>query len=148
MYIGLLHFHNFARWIVLIAALVAIALAIHGLATRRPWTRASRLSGTLFVISMDVQLVVGLLLYAVSPLVRSGLADVGAAMGDSVLRFFVVEHVLLMVLAVAAAHVGSVSVRRAATDRAKHAKAATWFSVSLALVLLSIPWWRPLFPGL
>jgi hypothetical protein len=116
--------------------------------TRRAWTRTSRVSSVAYVIVMDVQLVIGLILYALSPLVRTGLADLGAAMADSTIRFFVVEHLLLMVLAVAAAHVGSVTIRRAATDRAKYARATTWFSVSFVLVLLAIPWWRPLFPGM
>jgi hypothetical protein len=148
MYVGLLHLHNFSRWLVVIAALVAIGVAVHGLVTRRAWTRTSRVSAVAYVIVMDVQLVIGLILYAVSPLVRTGLADLGAAMADSTTRFFVVEHLVLMVLAVAAAHVGSVTIRRAATDRAKYARAATWFTVSFVLVLLAIPWWRPLFPGM
>ena len=148
MYVGLLHLHNVTRWLVVLAALVAIGIAIHGLVTRRPWTRPARLSGVAYVIIMDVQLLIGLVLYAVSPLVRAGLADVGAGMGDSLIRYFLVEHLLLMVLAVAAAHVGAVTVRRAATDRAKYSRAATWFSVSFLLVLIGIPWWRPLFPGL
>jgi hypothetical protein len=148
MYVALLHVHNATRWIVLAAALVAILMAVRGLVTRSPWTRRSRAGSLAFVVAMDVQLVVGLLLYALSPLVRSGLADVAAGMADATIRFFLVEHLLLMVLAVAAAHVGSVAVRRATSDRAKHARAATWFSVSLLLVLIAIPWWRPLLPGL
>ncbi|CAN5767617.1 hypothetical protein BH23DEI1_BH23DEI1_10050 [soil metagenome] len=148
MYVGLLHLHNLTRWLVLIAAVVAVGVAIHGLVTRRPWTLLARKSGTAFVITLDVQLVLGLLLYVVSPIVRSGFADMATAMADGAVRFFLVEHLVLMILAVAAAHVGSVLVRRAPSDRAKHARAATWYSLALALVLLAIPWWRPLFPGL
>jgi hypothetical protein len=147
VYIGLLHLHNATRWLVLIAGVAAVALALVGLVTRRPWTGASRGASLAYVISLDVQLVLGVLLYALSPIVRGAMGDVGAAMRDSVARFFLVEHLLLMVLAVVAAHVGSVAVRRAATDQAKYARAATLFGISLVLVLLAIPWWRPLFPG-
>jgi hypothetical protein len=148
MYVGFMHLHNATRWVVLIAAVVAIALALRGLLGDRAYSRGSRISSLVFVISMDLQLVLGALLYWLSPLVRTALDDVGAAMGDGRLRFFFLEHALLMVLAVAAAHVGSVSARRASSDRARHARTALWFTASLVLVLLGIPWDRPLLPGL
>ena len=147
MYVALLHTHNVTRWIVLVAAVVALAFALMGWLGRRPFERRHRLANVAFVASMDLQLVLGLALYFVSPLVQSALRDMGAAMGVTQLRFFAVEHIAVMIVAVVLAHVGSVTVRRAPTDRGKHARALLWFGLSTAAVLFSIPWWRPLFPG-
>jgi uncharacterized BrkB/YihY/UPF0761 family membrane protein len=148
MYLALLHTHNLTRWFVLIAALAALVLAVMAIAGRKPFSQQHRLANLAFVISMDLQLVIGLLLYVVSPLVRTALADMGSAMGDSQLRFFAVEHMSVMLVAVALAHVGSVLIRRAPTDQAKHTRALLWFGLSTTAVIFSIPWWRPLLPGL
>jgi hypothetical protein len=147
MYAALLHTHNLTRWIVLIAALVALVWALQGWLGRRPFERRHRFANLAFVTSMDLQLVIGLALYVVSPLVQAALGDMGAAMRIQELRFFAVEHISIMLVAVVLAHVGSFAVRRAASDRAKHGRALLWYGVSTAAVLFSIPWWRPLFPG-
>jgi len=77
-----------------------------------------------------------------------------AAMKDSTLRFFAVEHVAGMVLAVAIAQIGYSISKRAATDRGKFSALSDsptrWPAV---LILAGIPWpfmkyGRPLFPSL
>ncbi len=93
---------------------------------------------------MDLQLLLGILLMFISPLVQSGLGNLGAAMKSSQVRFFIAEHWVLMLLAVVLAHVGSSRVRKAADALQKHRQALLWYSLSMALVLLAIPWWRPL----
>jgi hypothetical protein len=148
MYGFLLAFHNITRWVVLIAALVALAYALRGWLGRRPFEKRHRLANVAFVASMDVQLVIGLALYVVSPLVRSALGDMASAMRITDLRFFAVEHIAIMLVAVVLAHVGSALARRAPNDRAKHGRTLLWFSLSTVAVVVSIPWWRPLFPGL
>ena len=67
-------------------------------------------------------------------------------MGDDQLRFFGVEHAFMMIVAVILAHVGSVMVKRAAESRSKYIRSAIWFTISTLVVLVAIPWWRPLFP--
>ena len=147
MYLALLHTHNLTRWIVLIAAVVALALALMGRFGKQPFGKQHRIANLVFVSSMDLQLVLGLLLYFVSPLIQAGLANMSAAMGDAALRFFVVEHAVYMIVAVALAHVGSVMVRKAKGDEAKHTRTLIWFALALVVVLAGIPWQRALFPG-
>jgi hypothetical protein len=96
---------------------------------------------------LDLQVVIGLVLYVVSPRVRAWLGDVSATMADSEARFFVLEHALLMIVAAVVAHIGSAAARRAVTDRSRHARALGWFTAAMLLVVLAIPWWRPLLPG-
>lgn len=147
MYVALLHTHNLTRWLVLVAAAIALVLALSGFLGRRRHERPHRLANLAFVISMDVQLLIGLALYVVSPLVQAAMRDMGTAMGVHELRFFAVEHISVMLVAVVLAHVGSVAVRRTRDDHARHGRALLWFGLSAAAVLFSIPWWRPLFPG-
>jgi hypothetical protein len=144
MYLALLHTHNVLRWIVLLAAVFALAYMLRGWLGKRPWTQADMRVGSLFTVAMDVQLLVGILLYVVSPLVQSALRDFGAAMGVHELRFFALEHALLMLVAVVLVHIGTSRAKK----RASHRPATILYSLALAAMLFAIPWWRPLFPGL
>jgi hypothetical protein len=147
MYIGLLHLHNVGRWLVLVTAVVAIVIAVLGLVRAAPWGRGAKLSGLAYMITMDAQLLIGLVLYGISPLVRAAMGDMSLAMADTQLRFFLVEHFLLMVGAVVLVHVGYASSKRAVTAKAAYARASIFYALGLVAVLAGIPWWRPLFPG-
>lgn len=149
MYEIALAVHNLLRWIVLIAAVVAVSSAATGWTGRRPWTAASAGPGRVYTISLDLQFLLGIALYAMlSPVTRAAFADFGAAMGQRDLRFFAVEHALLMVLAIVAAHLGKVMAAKGATDVARYRRATLWYGLSLLLVLAGMPWWRPLLRGL
>jgi len=68
-------------------------------------------------------------------------------MGNDVLRFFAVEHIFGMVVAVIVAHVGRVLSKKAAGPRKKYRAAAIWYTFSVLVILAMIPWDRPLFRG-
>lgn len=141
----ILSLHNFLRWLVLIAAVVAVARAVSGWIGRSPWTAASAGPGRFYTILLDVQFLLGILLYAVlSPVTRAAFADMGAAMRTSDIRFFVAEHLVIMLLAVVFAHLGKVMASRAPTDIGKYRRAATYYGISLILILAGMPWWRPM----
>ena len=149
MYSVVLAIHNILRWVVLIVALVAVVRAYMGWFGKREWTPADRKVGMFVGMSIDIQLLVGLLLYIfLSPLTRGALQNFSAAMSVSTMRFFAVEHVVYMVLAVVFAHLGSILPRKVEDALAKHKRAALWFTLTLLIVLAGVPWGRPLFPGL
>lgn len=154
MYELTLALHNLLRWVVVLTAVLAIARALGGWFGRRPWTPSDDAAGRWFVIAMDAQLLVGLALYlALSPITQNAFGNMGAAVKDTVGRFWAVEHVTAMVLALAAAHIGRARVRRRPTDDAKHRTAAILFTIAFAVLLAGIPWPfsrvpRPWFPGL
>jgi prepilin signal peptidase PulO-like enzyme (type II secretory pathway) len=114
---------------------------------RRSWKAGEGQAVRIFTITMDVQLLLGLILYFVlSPITGIALQNFGAAMRDSTLRYFAVEHLLMMVLAVVAVHVGAVMIRRRHDDRSKYVQGAIWMTLSILLILVGIPWQRPLLP--
>ncbi len=148
MYPILLAAHNILRWAVVIAALWALVRGYRGWIRAQPWTSMDRLSGLAFTISVDVQLVIGLFLAALSPLIQPVLQDLSALGSSDAIRFFATEHIPTMVAAWIVVHLTSVVARRAEDDRGRHIRAALGYTVALALVVLGTPWWRPLFPGL
>ena len=154
MYSLLLGVHSWVRWVVLAACLLALFRAITGVSGGRPWTKADASAGLWLTGSLDLQLLIGLLLYAVlSPVTAEAFNDFGAAMRNPQLRFFAVEHLTGMIAAVALAHVGRVRIRRAVNDAAKHRTALLFFGLALLAMVLSIPWpglisGRVLFRGL
>jgi uncharacterized membrane protein YozB (DUF420 family) len=148
VYTFILGVHNILRWIVLILAVLALVRAYSGWFGRREWTETDRKVGTFFGVSLDVQLLLGLILYiALSPITRAAFQDFGAVMGNDTARFFALEHALYMVLAVVFAHVGTATARRASEDVTKHRRAAIWFTLSVLALLLGMPWFRPLLPA-
>ena len=146
MYDFVLFAHSWLRWLVLLAGLVAVARAVSGVSTRRPWTPLDDRGGMWFVAALDLQFLIGLLLYVfLSPVTQSAFVDMAAAMAASHIRFFVVEHPFGMIVAIALAHIGRVRVRKASDSESRHKRALIFFGLSLLILLASIPW--PFSPG-
>lgn len=150
IYTSVLWLHSWLRWAVLITGLVAWLRAVGGKTARRPWTPQDELWGLLLTVSVDLQFVVGLVLYILSPITRLGLRNFAAAMQINVARFFTIEHAIGMIAAIALVHIGRVKIRKAADDARKHRLAMLFFGIALVLMFISIPWpglpvARPLF---
>lgn len=145
MYTGLLHSHNLFRWLVLIVLVFAVISAIAGRAGKKEWGKKDRITGLILTIFMDIQFLIGIILYAfVSPLTKAAFADFGAAMKNSALRFYAVEHIMLMVIALILVHIGSSKTKKARTSAQKYTAAAIWYGIALVLIIAGIPWDRAL----
>ena len=145
LYPHLLGLHGILRWVVLAAAVAAIVVAASGWSGRKPVSAALFRFGIIFVAALDLEFLVGLILYfGASPITKMAFQNMAAAMKDHEMRFFAVEHTFYMFLAVILAHVGGALSRKARTDLVKYRGAAICYSVSLLLMLAGIPWWRPL----
>ena len=104
--------HQILRWLVLILGVVAIGRAFKG----GPFTPGHRGGNIAFLGTTHLTVIVGLLLWAAfSPMTEAAFADFGAAMKDSVLRFYAVEHPFLMILAAVLVTVGNVKSKKAAS---------------------------------
>lgn len=149
MYPTLLVLHSWTRWLVLVFGLIAVFRALGGWQGRRPYVGADNGMGAAFVGSMHLQLLLGIVLYFISPFGAKAFEVAGGAvMKDPTGRFWGVEHLVTMVLAVVAAQVGRTLSKKATIDTQKHKRAFVWFTVALVLVLLMIPWgiWNPARP--
>jgi hypothetical protein len=131
MYSTVLLIHSWVRWLALAS----------GIGTTL--TRTDRWA-LLTMIALDIQMLLGLLLYlVVSPNMAEIRAHFGEAMRNSQLRFWAVEHITAMFLAVILAHVGRVLARNAKTREAVRTRLLICFGIATLLMLVGMPW-----PGL
>ena len=145
LYAHLLATHNIVRWLVLISGVLAVAMVLPGWSGTKPMVPAVRRWGALFVVALDLQFLLGLILYlVVSPITRLAFQNMAAAMKDHEMRFFTVEHTTYMLIAIIAAHVGSALARRGRTEARKYRGATIGYTISLLVILAGIPWWRPM----
>jgi hypothetical protein len=141
MYEPLVILHSWIRWIVLLAGLFALVRAIRGKAGRAAWGPGDEAAGRWFVTSVDIQMLIGLVLYLfLSPYTMSAWSNMGEAMRDPMLRFFAIEHLVGMIGGTALAHVGRVRIRKASEPLRKHTLAIIFFTLALLLIAGSIPW--------
>ena len=153
MHSALLLLHSILRWAVLILALIALARAIGGVIGRREWTAADLSIGGWFVGSLDLQTLIGLVLYVIFLSRLIGEGDMAGVMRNAPLRFFAVEHITGMIIAVALAHVGRAKTKKATEAAQRHRTALIFYALALVVIVLSIPWPgtpgdRPLLRGL
>jgi hypothetical protein len=143
MYTGLLHTHNLFRWLVLIILVLAVLFALIGWFGKRDWSKKDNITGLLLTIFMDIQFLVGLILYAfVSPIMKVVFNDFGAAMKNADLRFYAVEHILMMVIALVLVHIGRAKSKKDVAPWKKHRSSTIFYGIALLIVLAGIPWER------
>jgi hypothetical protein len=144
MYTTVLWLHSYWRWVVLSAAAVALVHAILGRTLGWPYAARARGVRRGFVGALDLQLVLGLVLYVfLSPFTHAAFADLGHVMKNPYYRFWTVEHGPVQLLAVALAHIGNARINRAPDDRKRHQRSVLFTTLSLVVILAAIPW-----PGL
>lgn len=143
MYTGFLHLHDTLRWLLLVSLLIAVVKYLAGWIGRKEWTKADNLVGVIFTGLMDLQLLTGLILYFfLSPVTKLAMSDFGAAMKNADLRFYAVEHLTMMLVAVVLVHIGRAKSKKAKTDLAKFKTGAIFFIISLVVIVAAIPWGR------
>ena len=152
MYTTVLVLHSWIRWLALVALVGATLAAARGKVAGT--TSLVDRWGLAAVTALDIQLLLGLLLYFVlSPNMQAILSNFGAAMKDPTTRFWAVEHTSAMLAAVVLVHVGRVLARKAKTPAAKRTRLLVCFGLATVLVILGMPWpgrpgGRELFRGL
>jgi hypothetical protein len=141
MYNAVLSIHNVLRWLVVIAAVVTLVRMYTGWFGKKKWTPADDRVGVIFTSLLDLQLLVGLVLYFfLSPTTTSALRDFGSAMNAPLERYFAVEHSVGMVMAIVLAHVGRSLAKKVPADVNKFSRSAIWFTLAVIVLLVSIPW--------
>jgi hypothetical protein len=140
MYTGLLHTHSLVRWIMLILLIITVLRAYSGWKSNRSFTPTDKRLTLFTLIFSHVQLLVGFVLYLVSPIVQSALGDMGAAMKDKMLRFWAVEHIATMIIAILIITIGHSIAKKAVNDTQRFKRIFIYFLSGLILILITIPW--------
>lgn len=140
MYEFLKGFHNLLRWVVVLGGAYALVTMARGLLTQARWGANATGAGRIFTISMHTQLLVGIVLYGLTPLIAGGIAAPLTG------RLLLIEHATTMILAVVAVQLGTSLARRAPSDAGKYRRALIGYAVGAAFVLWATPWGKSLVP--
>ncbi|AEI64964.1 hypothetical protein [Corallococcus macrosporus] len=153
LYSVVLLLHSWLRWAVVVVGVLALVKALLGWARGKAWTPGDRGLQLAFVSAFDLQMLLGMTLYfALSPITPRSLDALKMSMSVGHLRFFGLEHPLLMLLALTAAHAASAMTRREAPSRTRHRTWAVGLLLAMLFVAMAIPWpglshGRPLLRG-
>ena len=140
MYIGLKHLHSFLPYLLLTVLLFAFVKSVIAYRGQHPHTEGHRKNGLILLILAHIQLLIGGILYFVSPMSTSGLNDLGAAMKDSTLRLYTLEHPLMMILAIVLITMAYSKSKKDISSHLKHKIKCIYFGLALVLILSKIPW--------
>jgi hypothetical protein len=140
IYSLLLHTHSIGRWIVLLLLLIAIFNSL--VAGQRPWIRTDARTGSILTIFADIMFLVGLALWYFGSRGYQEIKVRGmkGVMENDTVRFFAIEHITLMLIAIILIHIGKVQGKKAISDRAKHKRTLIFYVLALILILAAIPW--------
>lgn len=136
IYSMLLHIHSGLRWLVLIFILAVIIGAAYRLITRTNSGRCCQFVNRFALTFTHLQLLLGFIMYFISPKV----VFEAASMKDSVLRFFLVEHIGLMLVAATLITIGYFRAKKATVETKKFKSLVIYYSIALLLILSAIPW--------
>jgi len=142
MYPLLLDAHSVLRYVVLALLVFVIARYALGKIFQRQYNGMDDKLGLLMVMAVHLQFLAGTILYFISPLTTSALEDFSAAMKDEILRFWAVEHVTLMTLAVILITIGRVRAKKGLRSDERFRRAIIFYSLGLVLIIAGIPWER------
>ncbi len=140
MFTGLLHLHSFLRWVLLLLLIVGLIKAYVGWLGKKPFTAGDKKVHLFLMIAAHIQLLLGIVLYTMSKLVAAGLSDMGFAMKDTQLRFWAVEHIAAMVIAIVLITIGRSKSKKAELDVNKHKFPAIFYTIAILIILWAIPW--------
>jgi hypothetical protein len=140
MYHLLISLHSLVRWLLLVSLLLAIYQSYRGWLGRRGWFKWDNTLRVATVTLAHVQLGIGVYLYFKSPLIAAFFNNYSATKGIRDIRFFGMEHSLMMALAVTFITIGASKARRRQLAGQKFKAMAIWFTIALVIIFVSIPW--------
>lgn len=131
----LVHLHSGLRWVALLLLVYAILNAISA-RNSNEYTKKDKMVNLFTMVSLHLQLVIGLVLYFTS---QKRLFSEGWIKND-MLRFYNLEHISLMIIAIALVTFARGKAERSSDVSVKHKKIRIWYTIALILILASIPW--------
>lgn len=142
MYSVLLTLHSILRWVILILSVVAIARSFSGMTAGKPFSAADKKVGLFLMISAHTTLLVGLYLYFFGPWGFANIRSLGfgEVMKNNTYRFFAVEHIFGMLVAIVLITMGRGASKKNIPDHSKHKRTFWFILVALVIILATIPW--------
>lgn len=140
MYQAFTFYHSTVRWLVLASLIYAIFRAYRGYRFNAVFSKTDNAIRHWTATIAHIQLMLGLVLYFQSPLIKYFFANFRETVWKLDFSFFGLFHSLMMFLAVVILTIGSALAKRKANDSDKFKTMLLWFSLSLLLIFIAIPW--------
>lgn len=134
LYTGLLHTHSLLRYIVLLLLVVVVVKSLMGWVNKKSYDPIDNKLGLWLMISTHTQLLFGLFLYFLSPLVQFS----SGTMKDALARYWTVEHIFIMLLAVILITLARITSKKLSDDVAKHRRMFILNTVAFLLIVGAI----------
>ena len=137
----ILQLHSYWAYVVLLVLLVAFANALFAFIKKRSYKDLDMRIARFTLIIMHFQLLFGFGVYFVSSYFKSAKAiGMGAAMKDKTTRFFIMEHPMVMILAIVLVTVGFVKHKKQPVSLGRFKTLTIYYGIALLLVLSRMPW--------
>jgi hypothetical protein len=134
MYSGLLQIHSIIRYFVLILLVIVIVQSLIGWLNNKPYGPIENRIGLFLFITTHTQLLVGIILFFLSPFVQFS----GAAMKDASTRYWLVEHNTAMIIAIALITMARTTSKKMSDPNAKHKRMFIFNTIALIIILATI----------
>lgn len=138
MYTGLKHLHSYLAYLLLAVLIFSLVYAIVMFLRKKSFTEKVRKVALVGFIATHLQLLIGLILYVISPVGLSNFS--GEAMGESLSRLYILEHPLTMVIGIVLISIGYIKAKKPGDDVRRYKTIILFYTLGLALILLRIPW--------
>ncbi len=132
----LVHSHSGLRWILILLFLTSLMLLYITAFGKKKGATAARKFALITLIVTHIQLIIGLVLYFISPLVVFS----SSSMKNPVYRFYLVEHISLMLVAIVLVTIGYSTAKKIEDQVVSARKMFYFYLVGFLLILISIPW--------
>src|SRR3569833_2234497 len=133
-YVIIKQLHSGFRYIVFLLVLVAIIQSLLGWLGQKPYTETNRKINLFALISAHTQLLIGIVLLFVSPLVHFN----SSTMKDSVTRYFSMEHWVGMVIAIVLITIGHSKSKKIIQPESKHRTIAIFYIIAFLVIVGTI----------
>lgn len=134
MYNALLTTHSYLRYIILILLIVVIITSLLGMVNKKTFSPTDNKLSLFLFISTHLQLLLGLILFFVSPLVQFS----GEAMKNPATRHWLVEHNTAMLIAIVLITLARTTSKKMADSHAKHKRMFIFNLIALVIIVLTI----------
>ncbi|RUT72322.1 hypothetical protein D0817_01545 [Flavobacterium cupreum] len=140
MYLTLLFVHSAVRWLVLLSLFYAVIRSYRGYHSQSSFTKTDHLVRHWTATIAHIQLMLGIVLYSQSALIKYFWNHFAEASKDLNTLFFGLIHLVLMLLAIVVITIGSAAAKRKTADSDKFKTMLIWFSIALIIIFIAIPW--------
>lgn len=140
MYSTLLSLHSIVRWLLLVLLLYSIYSAFIGYTRNKNFSKTDNAFRHWTATIAHIQLMIGIILYTQSPIVKYFWTDTRIALQNLDLTFYGLIHIVLMVTVIVVLTIGSALAKRKPTDKEKFKTMLVWFSIALIIIFIAIPW--------